>query len=119
LGCRDGGTDGERNKEPDGATPFGFYFITRERGKKDLDSRETKRSGTYYLGGVLLNADDIKNRTDGDYSILLSNMACNNWPTVIENKNSWKIVQPFRKGDTLLDWKPKQLTREENLEGKS
>ena len=34
------------------ATPFGFYFTTRERGEDDFNSREVARSGTYYLGFV-------------------------------------------------------------------
>lgn len=93
--------------ERHGATPFGFQFSTRTRGTKDLDSKVSKESKMYYLGGTILTAKDIEARNDPEkYSILLSNMRCNGWNQVIENCNSWKIVQPFNKGDTLLQFDP-------------
>jgi hypothetical protein len=89
-------------KERHGATPYGFCFTTRERKNDELDSKEIKRSGTYFLGGKVLTIKDIKKRKDPKDAILISNMECNHWNKVVENCNSWKIVQPFLKGDTLL-----------------
>lgn len=93
--------------ERHGATPFGFYFTTRGRTLAQLDSHEVKRSGIYYLGGTLLTVDQVKKRTDRDYSTLIYNIEVNHWDRVIENKNSYSIVQPFQKDDTLLAWTPK------------
>jgi hypothetical protein len=91
-------------KERYGAIPYGFQFVTRERGEKDFDSKETKRSGTYYLGGKVWTIDDLKKRNDPKDKILISNMESNNYPRVVENNNSWKWIQPLRKGDVVLDF---------------
>lgn len=84
------------------ARPYGFQFSTRERNDGDLDSHETKRSGTFFLGGTMLTIDDLDDRNDADDDMLRSNMKNNNWDRVIENTNSWKITLPFRDADTLL-----------------
>lgn len=89
-------------KERHGATPYGFQFVTRKRGEKDFDSKETKRSGTYYLGGKIWTLDELKARNDPKDSILISNMNCNGWPRVVENNNSWKWMQPLRDDDEVL-----------------
>jgi len=93
--------------ERHGATPFGFYFTTRSRSATDLDSKVIKRSGTYFLGGEVKTLSEVEAMNDPKNGILLSNMRCNKWDKVIFNANSWKIVQPFTKKDTLLDWNPK------------
>lgn len=90
-------------KERHAATPYGFYFTTRERGEKDLDSKEAKRSGTYFLGGRILAIEDVK-REMPEEDILIRNMEGNKWDKVIVNTNSWKIIQPFTKKDTLLEF---------------
>ena len=40
-------------KERHGATPYGFYFVTRSRTSEDLDSKISAESSIYYLGGNL------------------------------------------------------------------
>ncbi len=85
--------------ERHGARPFGFYFTTRGRTKDDLDSKEIRRSGTYYLGGRILTAKDVEQG-----SILHSNMINNGIEKVIENTNSWKVTVTFEKGDELLEF---------------
>lgn len=95
-------------EERHGAIPFAFYFTTRERGDNDLDSKQCYQSPTYYLGGYVWTVEDIEKRDDRDYKTLLSNMRCNKWETVVENKNSWTIFQPLMPGDRVLKWKPEQ-----------
>lgn len=89
-------------KERYGALPYGFQFSTRERGRKDLDSHETKRSPMYYLDGKVLTLEQVKARNDPTDSILISNMECNCFNKVIINTNSWKWTQPFEPGDIVL-----------------
>ena len=91
-----------------GATPYGFRFITRERREEELDSKVTKTSGTYYLGGVIQTLEEIKERHDPKDSILIANMESNHWDRVIVNTNSWKVTQPFTEKDTLLTFKPQR-----------
>lgn len=88
-----------------GATPFGFSFSTRTREDNELDSRETKSSPMYYLGGKVLTLEDIKARKDPKDRVLISNMQCNNWDRVVENCNSYLIVQPLQDSDVVLDFK--------------
>lgn len=87
-----------------GAKPFAFQFSTRERGDKDLDSKTTKTSGRYFLGGKVLTLRQVENQMPTE-TILIGNMRCNKWDKVIINTNSWKIVQPLEKNDTVLDVK--------------
>ncbi len=86
-----------------GARPFGFYFTTRERGFLDFDSKETQKSGVYYLGGVISTLEDVIARDDPDEKIMLNNMECNGWDRMIVNTNSYRACQPFRKDDCLLE----------------
>jgi hypothetical protein len=92
----------ESIKERHGATPYGFYFTTRSRDEDELDSKETARSGMYYLGGEVLTLDDVKARNDPNDWILISNMECNNWDRIIVNTNSWKFTAPFNENDVVL-----------------
>lgn len=92
-------------KERHGALPYGFQFITRERNEKDFDSKETKRSSLYYLGGRVYTLKELENKHDLQYSTLISNMKCNGWDRVIENNNSWRWTQPLEKDDVILDIK--------------
>lgn len=89
-------------KERYDAVPYGFCFTTRERKDDELDSKEIKRSGTYFLGGKVLTLMDIKKRNNPEDRILISNMEGNKWGKVVENCNSWKVVQPLRKGDKVI-----------------
>jgi len=87
-----------------GATPFAFQFVTRGRNKNELDSRVTATSGRYYLGGKVLTLKQIKARKNPDDKTLIWNMENNGWNRVVENRNSWKVVQPLEDDDTVLDF---------------
>ncbi len=87
------------------ATPYGFRFITRSRTAKDLDSKVTKTSGTYFLGGEILTLAQVKKAMPHE-KILISNMEGNRWDKVVINDNSWRTIQPFQKGDKLLTYTP-------------
>ena len=89
--------------ERHGAKPYGFRFVTRERKKNELDSREVRVSGIYYLGGKILTLEDVINRNDPNDKILISNMKRNEYYKVIENTNSYKITLPFLSNDVLLN----------------
>jgi len=93
-------------KERYGATPYGFYFIKRARKDDELDSKEIKRSGIYYLGGKIKTLKDIEAEKDPRNDILISNMKCNGYKKVIENNNSWRWTQPLRKEDYVLEFTP-------------
>ena len=80
--------------------PYGFEFITRERKDNELDSRIIKSSGTYYLGGTVLNSEQVMARRDFNTRILLSNMETNSWEYVIETVNGQFF--PFEENDILL-----------------
>jgi len=88
-----------------GAKPYGFQFSTRERGPDDLDSKEVKRSGTYWLGGKVETVEDVASRNDPEEKILLANMRGNGWEKIVTNTNSWKWTQPLYKDDVVLDVK--------------
>jgi len=90
--------------ERHGATPFAFFFTTRERADDELDSRQSARSGTYYLGGKVETLADVESRNDPAEEILRSNMKCNGWEKIITNCNSYKVTQPLREGDVVLQW---------------
>jgi len=90
-------------KERYGAIPFGFRFSTRERCDDELDSRESKRSKMYYLGGTVLTLEEIKARKDPADATLISNMECNGWDRVLENRNSWRWSAPLEEGDVVLE----------------
>ncbi len=93
-------------KERHGATPFGFYFSTRERSDKELDSKVTEKSNTYYLGGKIETLAEVVARNDPNETILRSNMECNGYDRIIINTNSWKVTQALNKDDVVLNWKP-------------
>lgn len=93
-------------KERHGATPYGFRFTTRTRGENDLDSKVSKTSNMYFLGGKIRHLDFVILENKPDEQILISNMKINGWDRVIENTNSYKITQPLEKDDVVLDWTP-------------
>ncbi len=95
-------------KERYSATPYAFQFSTRSRGLRDLDSKITKESGYYFLGGEIKTLADLEKDNKPDEEILRSNMKFNEWDKIITNTNSWKWTQPFRKEDVLLDFKVKK-----------
>jgi len=86
------------------ATPYCFYFTTRERGPHDLDSHESKRSGNYYLPHCKVETlAEVKKRNDPKERILLSNMECNGYKKVVTTTKGWKWTQPFEEKDVLLE----------------
>lgn len=85
------------------ARPYGFQFTTRQRGRRDLDSHETKRSGVYYLGGKIETLAEVEARDDPKESVLRSNMRGNGWDRIVTNTNSWRWTQPLEKDDVVLD----------------
>ena len=88
-----------------GATPFGFYFTTKARRENELDSKVVKTSNMYYLGGKVETIDEVRARKDlSEYRRLLSNMEGIGWNRIIVNTNSWKITQPLRDDDVVLDF---------------
>lgn len=89
-------------KERHGAVPYGFQFTTRERPDDALDSREAARSDFYWLGDKVETLAEVEARADPKEDILRSNMRCNGWDKIVTNNNSWKWVQPLRKGDVVL-----------------
>jgi hypothetical protein len=91
-------------EERHGATPYGFYFTTRERSDDELDSKLLALSGVYYLGGKVEQLAEIKTRNDPSEKILRSNMEINSWDRVITNTNSWKITLPLFEKDVVLEW---------------
>lgn len=87
--------------ERHGAKPFAFVFTTRERGPKDLDSKVTKTSGRYFLGGKVLTLAEVEKQMPKE-TILISNMRCNGWKQIVINDNSWRAIQPLEPGDVVL-----------------
>ena len=90
------------------ATPYAFRFSTRERGNKDLDSKTTKTSCLYHLGGKVETLAEVEARNDPKEKILLINMRNNGYDKIVVNDNSWRSVHPLGKDDVVLDWKPKK-----------
>lgn len=89
-------------KERYSAIPFGFAFSTRERKPDELDSHVIKRSKMYFLGGKVETLKEVKARRTKKDDILISNMEGNGWDRIITNTNSWKVVLPFERGDTIV-----------------
>ena len=95
----------EAIEERYGAKPYGFQFSTKKRGFRDFDSKETKRSSMYYLGGKIYTLEELKAQNDPDNRILISNMERNGYARVVINNNSYEWTQPLDEGDMVLDLK--------------
>lgn len=93
------------------ATPYAFQFSTRTRGPNDLDSKVTKRSALYHLGGRIETLAEVEARNDPTEDILRRNMRCNDIARVIINNNSWRHTMPFTEKDVRLDWTPRPKRR--------
>jgi len=85
-----------------GARPYGFQFHTKKRGWRDLEPKEIKRSGMYYVNCKVETLVEIEGRADPKESTLLSNMKCNGWDKVVSPREGWAWTQPLREGDTVL-----------------
>lgn len=89
-----------------GATPYAFVFATRSRGDDDLDSKQTARSGQYFLGGSIETLEDVEARNDPAEVILRSNMRGNGISRIIRSSPDnpgWRWTQEFHDGDVRLD----------------
>jgi hypothetical protein len=96
--------------ERHGAIPYAFFFTTRTRKDTELDSKETQRSGQYFLGGTVLTLQEVKDRNDPQDRILISNMEHNGWDRIVENCNPWKVAQNLGDDDVVLAFTPKEQT---------
>lgn len=93
-------------KERYNETPYGFYFTTRARGENDLDSKVSKKSNLYYLGGRIETIEEVFARNDPKESILRANMKGNGINRIIvSNDNSWRFTSGLN-DDVILDFKP-------------
>ena len=84
------------------ATPYGFCFTTRERADNELDSKEVRRSGMYFLNCKIVTLEEVEQHNDPNESILLSNMKCNGYKAVVQATSGWKWTQPLTEGDIVL-----------------
>ena len=91
-------------KERHGATPYGFYFSTRERKENELDSKVVKTSPMHYLGGKVETLEEVKARNDPKEETLRWNMQTNGYNRIIVNTNSYKSTFPLKDEDIVLQW---------------
>jgi len=91
--------------ERHGATPFGFFFTTRQN-TGELDSKVVAQSPMYFLGGKVRTREEVEARDDPRESILRDNMRINEIDAIVISTNSWKWTQPFEDGDEVLDYTP-------------
>lgn len=89
-------------EERHGARPYGFQFMTKKRGWRDLEPTVIKRSGMYYVNCKVETLKEIERRADPKESTLLANMKCNGWDKVVSPRKGWAWTQPLQEGDTLL-----------------
>lgn len=89
-------------RERHGARPFAFMFSTRERGDQDLDSKTTRTSGRYFLGGNVLTLADVKKQMPKE-TILINNMRWNGIKKVVVNDNSYRSIHSLEANDVVLD----------------
>ena len=85
------------------AVPYGFQFSTRTRNAEDLDSRVSKRSSMYYINCKVETLAEIEKRNDPKEKILLENMRCNGWDSVVVSTKGWKWTQPLQGNDVVLE----------------
>jgi len=93
-------------KERYNATPFGFRFERWERNDDEMNGHVSELSGMYYLGGIIKTVEEIEKECNPKDNILVQNMHSNGYKRVLVNANSYGWTQPFKEGDTLLDYKP-------------
>jgi hypothetical protein len=84
------------------AKPYAFFFTTREREDNDLDSKVTKTSHKYYLGGFVYSLEEFKKFNNPDDAILIRNLERSGYKSVIVNTNSWKATLPLNPEDVVL-----------------
>lgn len=93
----------EEIEERYGATPYGFYFWTRERGAAEWEPKQTAKSPMYYLPHCKVETlAEIEARNDPKESILRSNMRCNGFTRVVVTTKGWRWTQPLNDTDVVL-----------------
>jgi len=93
----------ETIEERHGATPYGFYFSTQERGAGEWQPKQTAKSSMYYLPHCKVETlEEIEARNDPKESILRSNMRCNGWKRVVVTTKGWRWTQPLNDTDVVL-----------------
>lgn len=107
-------TAAKKVKERHGATPWGFEIVEMrrpvEKGEFEVVPKTVRQiGGRYHLTGELKRYDDIP-ETEKTH-ILRSNMWGNDWPIIVENRNSWLSTQPFEQEDVIVDWDGKIVRR--------
>ncbi len=94
------------------AKPYGFRFETRlsadpvddgEGGTLQVKERTVEKSGMHFLGGEVLNYDEMLSRGDKGNEILLGNMKGNGIAFVVENRNSFLSTLPFETCDAVVN----------------
>lgn len=85
-----------------GARPYAFQFFTKARSDDDLDSREVKRSGTYFINGTVKSLEELEAENDPNNRILISNMRCNKWDKIVQTRSLYNWTQPFKDGDQVI-----------------
>lgn len=86
----------EKNK------PYGFQFFTKARTDEELDSKEVKRSGTYFINGTILSLDEIEREGNPGNRILINNMRCNGWDKIVRTMPPCCWTQPFEEDDKII-----------------
>lgn len=86
------------------ATPYGFYFCTRERKDDELDSSIVATSPMYYLGGKVETLAEVEERNKPSEEILRWNMRTNGYNRIITNTNSYRSTLPLKDNDIVLQW---------------
>jgi hypothetical protein len=104
----------EKNiKERYGAKPYGFRFSTWVEAENDvivdgellkLEPKKVESSGIYYLTGTVRSAQDVLNGNEERESILRSNVRCNGFNAVVENRNFYLSTFPFYPEDKVVNW---------------
>lgn len=83
-----------------GSKPFCFKFITKARTDEELDSKVVQESSMYFLGGRVLDLQQVKREMPTEH-ILISNMEGNNWNKVIDTPRH--RIQVFPEGSVVLN----------------
>lgn len=90
------------------AKPYAFRFISVAYEEGVSDSGEVMKtapreacSGLFHIRGKVLRLEDIPDTKENE--ILRSNMRCNEWPAVVETRNSYRSVVVLNREDVVLD----------------
>jgi len=93
-----------------GATPYGFMLTKHITGEDvlvdghmlKLQSKETFRSGMFYITGKVMKLQDIPD-TEENHTLRF-NMKISDVQAVVENNNSYRFTGEFTKRDFVVNW---------------